>query len=212
MFLSNSLLLVRHGGENHYYKTYKNIIMKKVAKILASIVGIFALFIGIVSILAKKDSHIHITSKQMIAADVNEVYDQIRYLSKFPSWSPYILEDPNQKYRITGTDGQIGATFHWEGVDVEGIGSQTIMSMEDNQTVKMRCDIITPFEAKPEFEYQLKSIDGGVEVTQNFNVAMPFPSNVFSYLFGIRAEMRKINELGLGRLKEVLEKEDLTQR
>ena len=179
--------------------------MKKAVKIAGIAVLALVALVGVLSLLAKNDKNITIVSTEFVKAPTNEVFDQIRYMRNFPNWSPYLVTDPNQKYKVTGNDGALGATFHWEGVDEEGIGSQTIVDIKTNQLVKMRCDIITPFEANPEFTYTLTEKNGGVEVAQAFNVEMPFPANVFSYLFGLRDEMRKTNELGLARLKEFVE-------
>jgi hypothetical protein len=36
----------------------------------------------------------------------------VKYLSNFPKWSPFLVQDPAQKYEVKGTDGTVGAQYH----------------------------------------------------------------------------------------------------
>ncbi|XLS29688.1 SRPBCC family protein [Flavobacteriaceae bacterium M23B6Z8] len=180
--------------------------MKKVVKILLGLVGLIVVAVAILSLLAKDQKNISISSKEYIDAPVDLVYDQIRHLNQYPEWSPFKLQDPEQKHHVTGTDGAVGATFHWEGVAEESKGSQTITELKPNKLVKVNCDITVPFEAKPQFVYKLEPKGNGTEVVLDFDIEMAFPSNIIAYLLDLRTEMSNTNEKGLELLKKVSEK------
>ncbi|WP_340064935.1 SRPBCC family protein [Ascidiimonas aurantiaca] len=179
--------------------------MKKLLKIVLGLVIVLVALVGILSLLAKDEKNISISSTQFVNAPVDVVYDEIRYLENYPNWSPFKVQDPEQKHKVTGQDGQVGATFHWEGVAEESKGSQTITELKKNKLVKVNCDITVPFQANPQFVYRLDAKNGGTEVTLDFDIEMKFPSNIIAYLLGLRDEMRATNQQGLDLLKELAE-------
>lgn len=181
--------------------------MNKIVKTLLIVVGILLLIFGLLTIIAKDDKQIKITTTKTIDAPVNQVYDQIRFMKNYPNWSPFKNADPKQKYTVSGNDGNVGATYSWVSVNEEGNGSQTVTELKQNKYVKINCDIKAPFEAKPQFEYYLESNNpNSTTVKQDFNIEMGFPDYIFSYLFGLRKEMSVTNEKGLSLLKNYLEK------
>jgi hypothetical protein len=183
--------------------------MKKVLNIVG-ITLISLLTAGVVlSLVAPKK--ISVTSTQFVRSSTSEVYNQIRFMKNFPNWSPYRVQDPHQKYTISGNDGNIGATFSWEGVSEQSKGYQKIVSLSENKKVSIRCKITEPFESSPSFDYDLVEKDGGVEVVQNFEVEMPAPVNAISLLLGLRGEITALNQQGLSLLKKTCEQKAMTQ-
>jgi hypothetical protein len=116
-----------------------------------------------------------------------------------------LIEDPNQKNWVSGADGQVGATFYWEGVAVKSKGAQKITALVENEHVTMQCDITAPFVARPTFEYSITEQNGEIVVTQNFSTDLGVPGNVFGMLFGLKKQMAATNELGLQMLKKSIE-------
>lgn len=146
-----------------------------------------------------------ITTVQHIASSPEQVFDVLSDLDRFPEWSPFLVSDPEQKYHVTGESGEVGSTFHWEGVTEKSLGSQTLSAMTQASMLQMDCEIQQPFAGAPSFEYQLKETDSGTEVTQTFTL----PLSGFSYfmvkLFGVKKQLTATNQLGMTRLKELLE-------
>jgi hypothetical protein len=62
---------------------------------LAIVVIAFAI-VGFIN--ANQLKNIQIVSKVNIKGSKQEVVDMIRYLNNFPKWSPFLAEDPSQKY------------------------------------------------------------------------------------------------------------------
>lgn len=153
---------------------------------------------------------ITITTTQYVNAPSRLVYDHLRFMKHFPAWSPFRVTDPEQKFKISGIDGTVGATFSWKGVKENSQGHQSIVALQDNRQVAIQCQITAPFQANPTFSYTLNPYNTGVNVVQQFNIDMPVPANIFSLLFGLKAKMAATNQLGLTLLKKVAEQQHLT--
>lgn len=157
----------------------------------------------ILSLVAPK--RISVRNTAFIKATKQQVYDQLRYMKNFPTWSPFRVQDPEQKFTITGKDGEVGAAFVWEGVKEKSKGSQRVAKLKADEEVLIECAITAPFQSNPTFAYTLTDKDGGVEVVQQFDTEMPVPSNIFGLLLGLKEKISATNKQGLDLLKKVSE-------
>ncbi len=173
---------------------------------IAIIIG-FALlaFIGWGFYKANELKNIQIIKTVTIKGTNQEVFEMVKYLKNFPKWSPFLAQDPNQKYYIKGTDGAVGAQYHWDGNKGKDIGYQEIVKIDELNYIRMRCDIQKPFVAQPTFEYYFKESTGGVEVKQDFQLQSGTVDAFFMWLFGAKSEMEKTNQEGLDLLKKSIE-------
>lgn len=175
---------------------------------ISRIVVLIALIISTAKVNAQKT--VHITSTTIIDTSIEEVYNLIKDYERFPEWSPFLVADPEQKNNVTGENGELGSSFHWEGVAEKSLGFQTLSELKENKYAKMDCTVKKPFKANSTFEYYLVETNNGVEVRQEFKTQM----NGFAYfmgkLFGMQKAIAKTNQLGLDRLKAVLETTELT--
>jgi uncharacterized membrane protein len=179
--------------------------MKKAFKYLGIFIATLVIAVGVLHLISSKEKEITIVIEQEVNAPINEVYDKVRNLKNYPSWSPFRLTDPEQKYSLSNVDGEVGARFHWIGVKEVSEGYQEIIGLENNKAVKIKCNITVPYEAKPEFNYSFTEKDNKTFVTQEFKVQMPFPANIIAHFTGLRKEMKLTNEKGLSLLKKVCE-------
>ena len=176
--------------------------MTSFAKILLAVS-----FLGISFTLAAQKKLIQVVTTQTIEISKTEAFDLLRNFERFPEWSPFIVTDPEQKYHTTGEIGQVGSAFHWEGVAEKSQGTQTLVAVEGTDYLKMECNITKPFKSQPTFEYHITETENGVEVVQKFELKCSGFSYFMMNLFGVKKEIAKTNELGLVRLKSLLEKE-----
>jgi len=130
----------------------------------------------------------------------------VRYLNNFPKWSPFLAVDPTQKYEVKGTDGAIGASYHWVGNGGEEVGYQTIMKIDTFSFVGMKCNIQKPFAAQPTFDYSFSETPDGIEVIQDFKLQSGLVDAFFLWTFGAVKEMEKSNQQGLDLMKRAVEK------
>lgn len=169
--------------------------MKKM--ILIIVAGAVALFLGVGSYKASKLQQIHIQKTALIQADVQTTFNHVLYFENFTKWSPFYEADPTQKTTIKGTDGQVGAQFHWEGNKGKDLGYQELKQVKSLEYIKMRCDIQKPFQANPTFEYSFLNTGGAVQVTQDFKLESGFVDAFFMWLFGAKGNMEQMNARGM---------------
>lgn len=179
--------------------------MSKFFLISVSIAGAITLGASLLIIFAP--TTLKVTKQVWIDAPTGKVYEIIRYQSLFPKWSPWLLTDPNQKHHLSGTDGTIGATFHWQGVAQKSEGSQVITKLIPNKEVVINCFITQPFQSNPEFSYSLAENQGKTLLTQTFTTTLPKPFNAIATLMGLEKNIAQTNNLGLQRLKNFTEKQ-----
>jgi hypothetical protein len=171
------------------------------------IIGLLLLvFIGYGLFKASGLKTIQIIKKVTIKGSKQEVFDMVRYLNNFPKWSPFLQQDPAQKYEVKGKDGEVGAQYHWNGNGGKDLGYQEIVKIDSLSKVSMKCHIEKPFVAHPDFIYTFAETPAGITVTQDFKVESSLGSAFFMWLFGAKKEMEKTNETGLELLKKSIEK------
>ncbi len=173
--------------------------------ILTALAIVLVAFLALGFYNASKLTNIQIVKSVTINASKEETFDMVRYLKNFPKWSPFLAQDPAQKYEVKGTDGAIGAQYHWNGNNGKDIGYQEIVKIDTFNFVGMQCDIQKPFVAKPTFDYTFKETKNGIEVTQDFKVQSGIVDAFFMWLFGAKKEMEKTNQQGLDLLKKATE-------
>lgn len=178
--------------------------MKKMIITIIAIAVILFLAIGFYN--ASKLQHIHIQKTVEINADVLPTFDNVQFLGNFTKWSPFYEADPAQKTKVTGTDGQVGAQFHWDGNEGKDLGLQEIKEIKPLKYVKVECDIQKPFKATPTFEYSFSNDGNVTTVTQDFNVKSGLVDAFFMWLFGAKKDMAKMNARGMELLKIASEK------
>ena len=164
-------------------------------------------FIGFGLFKASGLTSIQIVQTTTIKGSKEEVFDMVRYLKNFPKWSPFLAQDPAQKYEVKGTDGTVGAQYHWNGNAGKDIGYQEIVKIDMLNFIGLKCDIQKPFEAQPTFEYSFKETPNGIEVTQDFKVNSGIVPAFFMWLGGAKQGMETTNKQGLDLLKKAVEKE-----
>lgn len=174
---------------------------------IISIIGIAIIaFVSFGLFKASQLKTIQIVKSVTIKGSQEEVFDMVKYLKNFPKWSPFLAADPSQKYEVKGTDGELGAQYHWVGNGGKDIGYQEIVKIEGQKFIGMRCDIQKPFVAKPSFDYSFTETSAGIVVKQEFKLESGLMDAFFMWMFGAKAEMEKTNEQGLMLLKKAIEK------
>ena len=173
--------------------------------ILITIGIALAIFVTFALYNARKLKHIHISKSIVIKEELPEVFDMVLYLENFPKWSPFLEADPSQKITVKGSDGTIGAQYHWEGNKGKDLGYQEIVKIQKERFIGMKCDIKKPFTAQPTFGYSFSETTNGTKVTQEFNLDSSMGDAFFMWLFGAKKDMAKMNQRGLELLKQAME-------
>ncbi len=175
-------------------------------KMILSIIGLaLVAFIGFGLFKASGLKSIQIIKSVTIKGKKEDVFNMVRYLNNFPKWSPFLAQDPTQKYEVKGIDGTVGAQYHWNGNNGKDLGYQEIVKIDTFSFIGTRCDIQKPFVATPTFDYSFKETSAGIVVTQDFKVKSGLMDAFFMWLFGAKDGMEKTNVQGLDLLKKAIE-------
>jgi hypothetical protein len=174
-------------------------------KMILSIIGIaLVAFIGFGLYKASGLKSIQIVTATTIKGSKQEVFDMVKYLNNFPKWSPFLVQDPSQKYEIKGTDGTVGAQYHWDGNKGKDLGYQEIIKIDELNYIGKKCDIQKPFVAKPTFDYYFTETAKGIVVKEEFKLESGLVDAFFLWVFGAKAEMVKTNQQGLDLLNKAV--------
>jgi hypothetical protein len=176
--------------------------MKKIA---LTIIVALIVFIAFGLFKSSDLKNIQIVKTVTIKGSKQEVFNMVRYLKNFPKWSPFLAQDPAQKYEVKGNDGEPGAQYHWDGNKGKDLGYQEIVRVDTFRFIGMKCDIQKPFVAHPTFDYSFKEVANGIEITQDFKVQSGAVDAFFMWLFGAKSAMEKTNQQGLDLLKKAVE-------
>ena len=174
--------------------------------ILVLIAALIVGFITIGLISSSKLKTIDISKSVTINVDKQEAFEMVKHLERFPEWSPFLEADPSQKTSVKGTDGTVGAQYHWEGNKGKDLGYQEIVKIDEGNFIGMACTIEKPFKATPTFDYTFENTSNGTKVTQDFHLESGAVDAFFMWLFGAKKEMDKTNARGMELLKQALEK------
>lgn len=173
--------------------------------ITVSIIFTVMLLAGVSYYFAKQ--HADITIVNMIEIDATQeiVYHKISKFSEYPTWSPFLAQDPSQKYHTKGLDGAIGSQYFWEGNSGKDAGYQEITSSKPLHELTIDVHIEKPFKAQPKFRYTIENKGTTTLVTQVFTLQSSLADAFFLWLFSVRKDMDRTNKQGLQLLKKTIE-------
>jgi effector-binding domain-containing protein len=171
----------------------------KLLKLLLKIGVIVLAIIGLLGLFAKKNYTI--TRTLDIKAPMQLVHDQVRYFKNFPQWSPWHELDRNMKTTMSGTDGEPGAVYTWDGNEKVGKGKQTITGVAADR-VEMNVEL-SEFGSVWKLQHLQKAIDTSNTVaTLQLDVHIPFPYNIGAMFTDIDKYLGKDYERALANLKK----------
>ena len=110
--------------------------------ILAVLVGIIVLFL-LIAAVSKKDYLIVRTIR--INAQKNTVFDYIKMLKNQDYYSKSVMTDPAMKKEFTGTDGNLGFIYGWNGNKKAGEGEQEIKRIVEGKSMLSEVRFVRPF-------------------------------------------------------------------
>jgi len=142
-----------------------------------------------------------------ILAPASVIYQQLIKLENFNKYSVWSQQDSTVQYKMTGTDGTMGASTSWAGdPEISGDGKIEIISLEENKTIRHKLSFTKPKKGTAESTFTLKETNGITSLTWNFDLATPRPWNIFNLFYSLDKKMGKDFEESLATLKTVIEK------
>lgn len=140
-----------------------------------------------------------------IAADPQQVWDQVTDFHRWVSWSPWEGLDPDIHRTYSGPDSGTGASYAWAGNRKAGTGKMEITGADPGRvTIDLRFD--KPYKQSSVTEFVISP--QGPSST-NLTWSMTGPQTVMIKIMGVFSSMDSLIgkdfERGLAQLKSVLE-------
>ena len=177
--------------------------MKSAIKTLLII--IFILIVAFVVVGLFLPTNYLVSRSIMIDAPASEIHTNINNLEKWPSWSPWIEDDPTLKVTIGDISSGVGASQSWVGKD--GGGSLVFTSSDPNKGVNYDLEFDQgQYKCKSNFIYVPK--EGGTEVIWEMSGNMDIPVIGGYFASTMDTFVGKYFEKGLVNLKNVVEEKN----
>lgn len=175
----------------------------KALKFIGYTVLALILIIIVLGLIAPKD--FDMKRSTVINAQPDVIYRNVSTFEGFNKWNPFSKMDLEQKTKVEGTDGTVGAKYSWEGKKT-GKGDMTTAKLEENKSAQYDMTFYTPMgEMKSESDMFIEPAEGGQKVTWEFKGRSPFPWNIMSLFSSMDKSMGPVFDDGLRSLKELSE-------
>ena len=140
-----------------------------------------------------------------INASPEVVFDRISKFSRWPEWSPWEELDPDMTKTYTGTDGEVGSHYAWNGNRRAGAGSMTVTSLDAPRSMTSDLNFTRPFKSDSTMGLTLTPEGQSTRVEWT----MTSPHNLLTRVmnvFGLMdKQIGKDFEKGLAKLKQLSE-------
>lgn len=178
----------------------------KILKIIGFVLLSIVVLLLLIALFIPKNMTVSVT--ETVKRPKQVVYDYVRILDNQKEYSIWVMQDPNLKPEISGTDGTVGAIQRWDSkIEDVGKGEQEIVSLTpDRIDVDLRFE--KPFKGEAKAATLFKAIsENETEVTSEFYSNSPYPFNLMFYVFG-RSMMKDAEMKNLQNIKRNLEKQN----
>jgi len=136
-----------------------------------------------------------------INASAADIFDRISRFTRWEEWSPWEDLDPDMKKTYTGTDGEVGSHYAWNGNRRAGAGSMTLTKADAPNGIASDLTFTRPFKSTSTMEISLAPQGDST----NVHWTMTSPHNLITRvmnLFGMMdKQIGKDFEKGLAALK-----------
>jgi uncharacterized protein YndB with AHSA1/START domain len=178
--------------------------MDVLKRILYAIGAIIALILIVAAIMPKE---LNLESEVIIAKPKQVVFDYVKILDNQKYYSKWVMQDPNVKMTMTGTDGTVGAISAWESnVEDVGVGEQEIKTIVDGERIEYELRFKKPFEATDSAYTTFVAIDSThTKVINGFRSKMPYPFNLMRPM--VRKMLTADMAINMKNLNEQLSKD-----
>ncbi len=177
--------------------------MKKFFKrLLVAILVLVVLFL-VVALFVPKDYTV--VRSVEVKSSKQTVYNYMGDLESFNQWSPWAEMDPDMKIEMSGTSGEVGSLYKWEGNDDVGKGSMEIIRMTSDSIV-IKLLFIEPFESESITYYAFEDLGETTKVTWGMSGSNAYPWNLLTYLMGMKKMIGDDFDKGLTKLADNVSK------
>jgi len=147
----------------------------------------------------------NISRSILINRHAESVYPFIEDLRQWDNWSPWAEKDPAMEKQFSEPAKGVGASYSWNGNKQVGNGKMTITDSRLNESVFIRLDIETPFEAHNNVNFTLQPQESSTLATWSMSGSQNFFMRAMSLFFNMDKMVGQDFETGLRSLKALVE-------
>jgi predicted transcriptional regulator YdeE/uncharacterized membrane protein len=145
---------------------------------------------------------------------VSEVYARVADFSHWPTWSPWIIQEPTCPVSFSGEANTLGHKQEWNGERI-GKGDTVLVEKSENEFLQYDLTFYAPWKSESKTRFEFKSVknaagDEATQVTWNMDGSLPF------FMFFIKKMMLAMigsdYDRGLNMLKELVETGDVSSK
>lgn len=174
--------------------------LKKILLVLLALILVF------VVVVALQPSEFHVERSTKIAAPPAAVFPHVNDFHKWEAWSPWADLDPKAKVGFEGPPAGEGTVMTWAGNEEVGEGKMTLVESDPDELVKIKVDILKPYEATSDTAFTFKPEGDQTMVTWSMDAHHNFMEKAFCLVMNGKQMMSELMDKGLAQMKQVAEK------
>ena len=151
----------------------------------------------------------HVERSTIINTSPEKVFEVVADYQTWPTWSPWLIAEPEAAVKISDDSNSVGSSYSWEG-DVTGAGELEHLELEPGKHIRDEIRFFRPMKTKSIVEFDFEPTDDGTRVTWSMDGKLPW------FMFFLRSMMDGFigmdYERGLRMLKEWIETGDLQSK
>jgi uncharacterized protein YndB with AHSA1/START domain len=163
------------------------------------------LIAAVLVVAATRPDAFHVERVVNIKAPPEKIFPFINDFHQWDAWTPY-NKDPAMKKTFSGNTSGAGAAYAWQGNKEVGKGSIEITTTTPPAKVALDLNMLEPFEAHNKVLFTLSAAGDSTSVTWGMDGTQNFLMKAMGLFFSMDKMVGKDFELGLLRLKAVVEK------
>src|SRR5262245_20221017 len=169
------------------------------------LIGIVAVVVLFVLVVATRPPTIHIERSITIAAPPDRAFAHVNDFRAWPTWSPYEKKDPQMKRTLSGPSSGTGAMYAWSGNYEVGEGRMTIVESTQPSRVGIKLEFTKPFTATNTATFTFAPVADGTRVTWAMDGQNSFVGKMMSLFMNMDKMVGDDFERGLVALKTLAE-------
>lgn len=155
--------------------------------------------------VATLDSNYDVNRSHVINAPAEVVYSQVNDFKNWPSWSPWLSQDPEANLNFGDKSSGEGAAYSWSG-NVVGEGNMETVKVIPNDSIGQKITFIKPWESESDIYWNFKPTGEGTEVTWGMKGTSSFMEKAFmAFNGGMDKMIGPDYEKGLANLDSVVQ-------
>ncbi|MCA9040294.1 MAG: SRPBCC family protein, partial [Planctomycetaceae bacterium] len=115
----------------------------------------------------------HVSRSIEIAAPPEKVFEVVSDFKIWPTWSPWLIADPEAKITTSENSNSVGSTYAWEGT-ATGSGEMEHQKLDSPRRIESEIRFLKPWKSKSSVSFDLEPTNEGTRISWNMDGSMPF--------------------------------------